>query len=342
MARQKTDSPSFQSIMAELKQAKYHPIYFLNGEEAYFIDAISDFIEKHALTESEKAFNQLVLYGKEIEFKQVMDSARQFPMMANRRVVIVKEAQEMSTLNSLEPYFKNPSPQTILVINYKHKKLDKRTAFAKTVQQNSLFFESKKLYDNQVPQWVMNYLHQKGMEIDGRSAQLIAEYLGNDLTKLTNELGKLVLNLSDRKQITPEDIEVNIGISKDYNVFEFQNALGQKNKSKAVRIISYFISNPKKNPLIKINIILFNFFVKVYLTQSNPQLDDRSLAKVLKIGSTYFLKDYRTAARNFSSSKLESIFEHLLITDMRMKGINNHHVSDQELLKELTFHILAP
>jgi DNA polymerase-3 subunit delta len=330
----------FEAIISDLKQQKYHPVYFLSGEEPYFIDLISDYIEHKVLSESEKAFNLLVLYGKEIDAIKVMDNARQFPMMANRRVVIVKEAQEMKTLASLETYLLKPSPDTILVIAHKYKKLDKRKSFVKTALKNSLFFESKKLYDNQIPAWVNKYLRKSGRVIDGKSSELIAEYLGNDLHKISNELDKLILNIGNKKQISSQDIESNIGISKDFNVFEMQNAFGSKDRIKLMRILKYFIANPKKNPLIMINIVLFNFFTKVYLTQSFQHLDDKSLAKVLKMGSSYFIKDYRVAARNYSADKIEFIFDKILSTEMRLKGMNNHHVSESELLKELTLHIL--
>lgn len=338
MAKRESDTSNFRQIFAGIKKDEFRPIYFLSGEEIYFIDQISNYIEKNALTESERAFNQLVLYGKEVAPIQVVDNARQFPMMAKKRVVILKEAQEMKDFDTLEGYVNNPSPDTILVINYMHKNIDKRTNIAKALKKNSQFLEFDKLYESQVPTWAIAYLSDQGKELDRQSAQLIAEYLGNDLKKVVNELDKLVLNVVERKKILPEDIEKNIGISKDYNSFELAKALATKDRVKAFRIINYFNANPKNNPIQKTNAALFSYFKKVLIAQKNNRLDDRALGSLLKV-SHYFVSEYRTASRNYPRKKLESIFEKILDTDMRSKGLNNHRVSHDELLQELTLHI---
>ena len=243
---------TYQNIISDLKKGNYKPIYFLHGEEAYYIDAITKYIEEHALTDAEKAFNQIVLYGKDVDFKNVVDNARQFPMMANRRVVIVKEAKDMKGLDKLGSYFEHPSDQTVLVIAHKHKKLDGRSKLSKVLKKSAVVFESKPIRDYKIAEWISNYVREQGFKIDGRSSILLGEYLGTDLSKITNEIAKLTVNLEAGKTIDADLIHDKIEISKDFNVFELQNALGKKDLAKSFLITDYFTKNIKKLSLIHI------------------------------------------------------------------------------------------
>ena len=331
-----------QEIIRDIQAKKYAPIYFLYGEESFFIDQISKLIETSVLDESEKAFNQTIIYGKEADFKQVVDHARQFPMMAPLRVVILKEAQEMRTLSNLQTYCENPSPQTVLVINYRKAKYDKRTAFWKSLAKHSVIFESKKIYDNQLPTWISGYVTSKNFRIGHKAANLLAQYLGTDLSKVTNELSKIMLSKNEGEEINTTDVQDNVGISKDYNVFELQNAIGRKDFVEANRIINYFEANPKNNPLVMVVGALFNYFSKVYLAKQNSGMSDQQLAKTLQLYSNYFLKDYRMAASKYSLGELERIFEVLKDFDLRSKGIGNLKTKDGSLLKEMIYLIFYP
>ena len=329
-----------KQILSELKAKKYAPVYFLSGEEPYYIDQISDFIEDNVLDEGGKAFNQVILYGKEIEFKSVVDNARQFPMMAPYRVIIVKEAQDMKTINNLQSYIENPSPQTILVLNYKYKKLDKRTGFSKALKAHSVILETKKLYDNQLPAYINQIVKVKGLNINPKATSLLAEYIGADLSKINNEVNKLSLRLEKGATIDAQMIQDFVGISKDYNIFELQDALGKKNTEKAFRIVNYFAANEKKNPLISSINSLYSFFTKVWLTQSLFSLDDKSLASRIGVFSSFFMKDYRLASKNYRPDKLRQILVTLQEYDGYSKGINRRNPNQGDLLKELVFKIL--
>ena len=327
-------------ILSELKSGTYKPVYFLSGEEPYYIDQISDFIEENVLDEGGKAFNQVILYGKEIDFKMVVDNARQFPMMAPYRVIIVKEAQEMKTLKDIQSYVESPSPQTVLVINYKYKKLDKRTGFAKALKGNSVLLETKKIYDNQLPGYIDQIVRSKGLKIDHKATSLLAEYIGTDLSKINNELEKLDLRLKDGETINAQHIQDYVGISKDYNIFELQSALGKRDKAKSFQIVEYFASNEKKNPLIVSINSLYGYFTKVWQTQSLSTMDDRSLASKIGVFSSFFMKDYRLAARNYSPKKLQKVLLDLQEYDGYSKGVDRRNPNQGDLLKELIFKIL--
>lgn len=329
----------YKDLLKDLKNGHYKPLYFLHGEESYFIDQISKYIEDHALTETEKAFNLTILYGKEANYNLVVDNARRFPLMAERQVVILKEAKEMRDLTALERYVVQPSPTTVLVICHKHKKLDLRTKFATALKKNAVVFESKKLYDNQVPAWIADYLKARKYPIAEDAKALIAEYLGADLSKVANELDKLMLNLPPRTHITTDHVQQHIGISKDYNVFELQTAIGQRDFSKVQRIVAYFIANPKKHPLVQIISSLYGYFSKLYILHSAGQVSDNELAA--KLGTRpYFLKDYRVAARNFNRRQTERAIHTLLQYDLKSKGVHRDSTPETELLRELMVHLL--
>ncbi len=329
---------AFEDIIKDLKNKQYKPIYFLYGDETYFIDIITDYIAENVLSESEKAFNQTILYGKDIQTEDIDSAARRFPMMAEHQVIIVKEAQNIKKIENLVYYAQKPLNSTILVINYKYKKLDKRTKLYKTLGKDSVLFESKKLYDNKIPAWITSYLKNKKYSIDLIATNLLAEFLGNDLSKIANELNKLAISLPEGSKITPEIIEKNIGISKDYNNFELQNAIRQKDILKANRIINHFTSNPKDNPIVLTITSLYFFFSKVlayhFLKDKNP----RNVASVLKV-NPYFVKDYEATARKYNRQKTLYIITLLREYDMKSKGYENN-AAHGDLLKELIFKIL--
>lgn len=333
---------TYSQILSDLKKKQYKPIYFLHGNEAYFIDAISDYIEKNVLSEGEKSFNQTILYGKEIEFKQVVDAARRYPMMSPYQVVIIKEAQEMKTLKALASYVEKPAETTILVICHKHKKFDGRSALAKLLKKNAIVFESKKLYDNQLPDWIHNYLKDKGFTIKPSATALIAEYLGTDLSKVVNELEKLSINLPKGTALTEQHIQDNIGISKEYNVFELQKALGQKQTTKVNRIIQYFGANPRKNPMVMLVGSLYNYFSKIYMLHFLKNRPDQDIQKALRLSSGFFLREYKASARNYPQQKTEKVLSILKEYDLKSKGVDNNTMSnpDRELMKEMVWRIL--
>ncbi len=329
-------------IIKSIESGNFAPVYFLHGEEAFFIDKISDAIIEHALTEAERAFNQIILYGKEADFMNVVDNARQFPMMAQRRLIVVKEAQEMKTLVKLENYVSNPSEQSVLLIAHKYKKLDKRTKFAKALAKHAVVFESKKLYSNQVPQWISQYVSSKGKKIDTKASFLLTEYLGEDLSRITTELDKLSVNLNDSESITTKHIEEYVGISKDYNVFELQKAIGNKDLVKIHRIINYFQENPKSNPMVLVVSNLYNYFTKLLVVKENYKLRDQELTGPLGMSprAVGFVREYRNASNNFSFPQLQRAFESLAIADQRTKGVGVRSMTPKAILQEFMASII--
>ncbi len=321
------------TIINTIKSGTIHPIYFLMGEEAYFIDKISSFIESSILTEEEKGFNQVILYGRDVTIDDIVSNAKRYPMMAERQVVIVKEAQDLSrTIENLVPYAENPQPTTVLVFCYKYKKLDARKKLAKTIKKTGVLFESKKLYDNKVPDWIKGVLATKGYTITPKAAQMLVEFLGNDLGKVFNELQKLQLILPDGKQITPQDIEENIGISKDFNNFELQNAIGARDIKKAFAIVQYFAQNPKNHPLVMTVSLLYSFFSKLltYHSLSNKA----NASKALGV-NPYFIKDYQLAASNYPMKKVSAIITAVKEADLKSKGVGAANMPQGDILKEL-------
>ncbi len=329
----------YKKILEDLEKKIYHPVYFLSGEEPFYIDLISDYIEDHVLTEEEKGFNQFIFYGKDTEEQTIIETARRFPMISNQQVIIVKEAQSLKTIELLKGYVENPMKSTILVLNYKYKILDKRTAFAKAIQKNSILFESPRLYENKIPGWIENYLADVHYTITPQASVLLAEYLGTDLGKVANELKKLIITLPEKTRITTEHIEKNIGISKDYNIYELQNALGDRDVLKANRIINYFANNPKSNPIQRTTVLLFIYFSKLFLYHFLKDKTEKSVAVSLGI-HPYFVKSYSKAAKRYSTYKLYDIVGILREYDMKSKGFESNNVSDKGLLKEMIYKIL--
>lgn len=326
-----------KQIITDIKKGTIAPIYFLMGEEPYYIDGITQFIENNLLTEEEKGFNQMILYGRDVSVEDIVSNAKRYPMMAERQVVIVKEAQDLTrTIDDLVSYAENPQPSTVLVICYKYKKLDKRKKLTKLLKQNGVLFESKKLYENQVPDWIRRVMKSKGYTITHKAAQMLTEFLGNDLSKVNNELEKLQLIVKPEDQITPEIVEENIGISKDFNNFELQNAIGARDIKKAFGIVQYFAHNPKSHPLVITIALMYSFFSKLLKYHS---LTDKSLAASALGVSPFFIKDYQTAARNFPMKKISTIITSIREVDMKSKGVGAANLPQGELLKELLIKI---
>lgn len=322
-----------KQIITDIKKGTIAPIYFLMGEEPYYIDGITRFIENNLLTEEEKGFNQRILYGRDVTVEEIVSNAKRYPMMAERQVVIVKEAQDLTqTIENLVSYAENPQPTTVLVICYKYKTLDKRKKLSKLLKQNGVLFESKKLYENQVPDWIRRVMKGKGYTITHKAAQMLTEFLGNDLSKVNNELEKLQLIIKPKEQITPEIVEENIGISKDFNNFELQNAIGARDVKKAFGIVQYFAHNPKNHPLVITIALMYSFFSKLLIYHS---LTDKSVAASALGVSPYFVKDYQTASRNFSMKNISAIIASIREVDMKSKGVGAANLPQGELLKEL-------
>lgn len=328
-------------ILKNLADKQYKPIYLLSGEEAYYIDKISDFIAENVLDEGEKAFNHHILYGKDIDVDYLLGTAKQFPMMSEYLVVIVKEAQNLKGIEKLASYAENPLTSTILVLCHKHKKINKRTKEAKALvaaaKKQGEFLETEKVREWKITDWILNYVTVKGYVINPQTAQLVGNFLGNDLSKITNEIDKLIINIGERKNITADDIEKNIGISKDFNVFELQKALGTKDVLKANQIIKYFEANPKSNPLVMSISAIFNQFSKVLQYHMLP--NKGQAASVLKV-PPFFVKDYEVAARNYPQAKVHKIISDLHTFDMKSKGVNQGSATHGELLKELVYKVL--
>lgn len=331
---------TYEQIQIELKNKTYAPIYFLMGEEPYYIDKISNFIQNDLLDESQVDFNLSVLYGKDTDIRTIIQAAKRYPIGSQYQVIVVKEAQQIKQWDDMTYYLTQPVPTTILCFCYKYGKPDGRKKWFQELNKKATVLESKKLYDNQLAPWIKQYLQEKKTTISTKATIMLTEFLGNNLSKISNELDKLlIIKQKEQTEITPELIEQNIGISKDYNVFELQSALIQKDVLKANRIIKYFGENTKSNPIQLIVGQLFNFFSNLmiyhYLSNKSPQ----TVANELGINA-YFVKDYQQAAQVFNAWKTMHIISYIRETDTKSKGINNSSVSDEDLLKELVFKIL--
>ncbi|MBD0776467.1 DNA polymerase III subunit delta [Maribacter sp. ANRC-HE7] len=329
-----------KQIVANIRKGNISPLYFLFGEEPYYIDMISQFIEKNVLSEEEKGFNQMVLYGKDVNIDEIVGQAKRYPMMSERQVVIVKEAQDLSrTIEQLIHYAENPQPTTVLVICYKYKKLDKRKKLYKVVQKNGVLFESKKLYENQVSDWIRKVLQSKGYSISHKASILLVENLGTDLSRISKELVKLTMILPKESQITSENIEEHIGISKDYNNFELKKAIGERDVLKAYKIINYFSQNPKDNPFVLTVTLLHSFFSQLLQYHGLNDRSPKNVASALRI-NPYFVEEYQVAARNYPMKKVSAIVSHLREMDLKGKGVGANALPSSDLLKELLVNIL--
>lgn len=329
-----------KKIVAAIKKGDVKPIYFLMGEEPYYIDKVAAYIEGNLLKEEEKGFNQMTLYGRDVSIDDIVSNAKRYPMMAERQVIIVKEAQDLSrNIEKLADYAENPQPTTLLVMCYKYKKIDKRKKLYKAVAKSGVIFESKRLYENQVAEWIRTHLHSKNYQIAPKAAQMLVEFLGNDLSKIDNELQKLQLICPQGTTITPELIEENIGISKDFNNFELRKAIGSKDAMKAHRIINYFSQNPKDNPLVLTLSLLFSFFSQLLQYHGLSDKSKGNVAKVLKV-SPFFVGDYSVAAGNYPMPKVSQIVSLLREADIKSKGVGAANLPQGDLLKELLVKIM--
>lgn len=329
---------TFEQIIKDIRNKIFYPVYFLQGEESFFIDSISDLLEQSVLNEAEREFNQSVVYGRDVDIKSIIDLARQYPMAANHNVVIVKEAQDIKKMDELDAYLSKPTPTTILVFCYKYKKIS-RKAFVEKVNKCGVLFESKSLYDNQIAAWITKYLADKGYGIDVEAGAMLAENLGTDLSKIVNELSKLMINLPQGTKVTPDTVEQNIGISKEFNVFELNKALSYRDVLKANRIVSYFAANPNDHPMVVTMSQIHVHFTRVLLYQSLKDKSTNNAASVLGI-NRFFLNDYVAGAKNYPLPKLYTIFSILREYDLRGKGVNNESAGMGDLLREMIFRIL--
>lgn len=335
---------STDAILKDLKAKKFQPVYFLHGEEPYYIDRICDMIEKIAIPEADKSFNQTIVYGKDMTMSAILGAAKRFPMMAEKQLVMVKEAQEISDLGQEKSrafflqYIQNPLPSTILVFAHKNKKLDTRTNVGKELDKKEYLIESKKMYDNQLPKWITELVKEKGHTIGDKAAVVLSEYIGNDLNRINNELEKLLINFQTKIEINEDIIAKYVGISKEYNTFELQSAIAIKNVLKANRIINYFEANPKNNPLIPIIALLFGYFSKLILIHQAKDKSKNAIASVLKL-NPFFVDEYLTASRNYPIDKVVKIISYLRTADLQSKGVGST-ADEGQILRELVFKIL--
>lgn len=334
--------PTFQSIIHDLKSRKFSPIYILMGDESYYIDQISDYVATHVLSPEERDFNQTVCFGSDVNAIQVTDMARRYPMMSEYQVIIVKEAQNIRSLDALEKYLKNPVKSTILVWCHKNGKIDARKKVIGLAQTVGVVFESQKLRDYQLPEFIQNYLKQKKFTIDPKSCQMIADHIGSDLNRLTSELDKVLISLpSDNLRVTPEIVEEQIGVSKDFNAFELRNAIVQRDVFKANQIIKYFDNNPKAGSLYSFLPLLFSYFQNLMIAYYAPQKNtEQGIATALDLRSSWGAKDFLIGLKNYSARKTMDIISKIRDTDAKSKGLDNPNTGVGDLMKELIFFIL--
>ena len=325
---------SVDSIIADFKKKKFKPIYWLEGEEPFYIEEVMNYAEHHLLNESEKSFNLSIFYGKDANWADVINACKRYPMFAEFQVVLLKEAQQMKDIDFLESYIEHPSTTTVLVVSYKDKKVDARTKFAKSLKSKGELLSTKKIYENHLPEFITSITKQNGLTITQKAILLISENIGNDLTRIKNEIEKIAINLKDSKNITDDVIEKFVGVSKEYNVFELQDAIAKKNLAKAIRIIQYFEKNPKAAPIQLVIPSLYSFFSKVLLIYGTNMNDEKSIASAIGI-NPYFVKDYIAAAKNYKYEEVEKILLLLHQYNLKSIGIDSNNINDTELLKEL-------
>lgn len=335
---------SVKKIMTELKAKKYAPVYFLQGEETFYIDLVANYIEENALSPADKSFNQVIVYGKDSNMAAILTHAKRFPMMAERQVVIVKEAQDIPDLNKengsklLLDYLKNPAPTTILVFCHKHKSLDKRKELGKKIDQFATALNCKKVYDNQLPDFVTEYARDNKVSIDDRAVLALCEFVGNDLHRLANEIGKLMI-AAKGENITLEHVMHGVGVSKEYNIFELQKAIIRKDTLLANRIVNYFEANTRKNPMIPVVAFLYSFFSKLLAASQCADKSDRGLVSALKI-NPYAAKDYVAALRQYSTERIILAISSLKEADLKLKGVNSGSDTEGQILRELIYRLV--
>jgi DNA polymerase III subunit delta len=327
-------SLTVDKILADWKKKQFKPVYWLEGEEEYFINSLMNYAEHEILTDSEKEFNLTIFYGKDADWATVTNACCRYPMFSDKQIVLLKEAQQMRDIDKLEPYIQKPLSSTVFVVAYKEKKLDGRGKLAKLLKEKAVLFSTKKLYDNQLPEWTEELIGEKGYAINPKALAILIDHVGNDLSRLDNEIEKMLVNLGKRKNITEDDIELYVGVSKEYNVFELQEALARKDVAKALRIVQYFEGNPKAGPIQLILPSLHNFFSKTYMLFGQSGVDEKTLAATLGV-NPYFLKDYVLSAKNYSYSGVEQALLLLHQYNLRSIGVNSAPTEDASLLKEM-------
>lgn len=331
---------NIESVIAAWKKGIFRPVYWFEGEEEYFIDKAIDYAEHGILGESEASFNLTIFYGKDVSWADVTNACRRYPMFAERQVVILKEAQQMRDVEKLESYIEHPLASTVFIVSYKDKKIDGRTRFARLLKEKGVFITTKKIYDNQLPEWTQELLRAKGLSISPKGLALFVDHIGNDLTRMENEIVKISVNLGKRKTITEEDIEEFVGVSKDFNVFELQSALGRKDFAKAIRIIRYFESNPKAAPIQLILPSLYSFFSKVFMVFGTGSFEEKSVAAAIGVNA-FFVKDYVQAAKAYDFQGVERVLLLLHQYNLKSIGINSAGTGDASLLKEMVYKMIA-
>lgn len=332
---------SAEKIIGDWKRKLFKPVYWLEGEEEYFIDKVVDYAEHHILSESEASFNLSIFYGKDAVWSDVVNACMRYPMFADRQVVLLKEAQQMRDIAKLEGYIEKPLASTIFVVSYKDKKVDGRTKLAKLLKEKGELLSTKKMYDNQLPEWTSDLVNGKGYTISQKALLLLVDHIGNDLSRIENEIDKLLVNLANRKTISEDDVEKYVGVSKEYNPFELQNALAKKDIAKAIRIVNYFEANPKAAPIQLVLPALYNLFSKTYMIFGQNSNDEKSVA--LSIGvSPFFVKDYMLAARNYGAQGVENALLLLHHYNLRSVGVGDAGTSDGALMKELVIKLALP
>lgn len=337
-----TKSVTYEGIMRDLMEGKFAPVYYLHGEESYYIDKIADYIAEHALQPEERDFNQTIMFGSDVSASMIADTCRRYPMMAERQVVIVKEAQNVKNTEALEKYMKQPLRSTVLVICHKNGKIDgRKREYVKAIQQAGILFESAKLRERELPAFIEKYLGQKNVSIDPKSTQLIADAIGADLSRLTSELDKVLISLpEDNRRVTPQVVEDQIGVSKDFNGFELRDAIVNRNIFKANQIMNYFDKNPKAGSIYSFLPMMFNYFQNLMLAYYSPKKTQEGIAEFLELRLPWAAKDYMTGMRNYSGVKVMQIISKLREIDAKSKGLDNPSTPPEELMKELIFFIL--
>ncbi len=331
---------SHEKIIAEWKKKVYKPFYWLEGEEEYFIDKVMDYAEHNILNEAETGFNLTVFYGKDASWPDVINACMRYPMFSERQVVLLKEAQQMKDIEKLESYVENPLGSTILVVSYKEKKIDGRTKFAKLLKERGVLLTTKKIYENQLPQWTEEIVTSHGYEISRKAIMLLVDHIGNDLSRIENEVEKILVNLGKRKSINEDDIEQFIGISKEFNVFEFQNALATKDLSNCIRIVQYFEANPKAAPIQLIFPSLYSFFSKLYMIHGLNSRDEKTVAAAIGV-NPFFVKDYLQAVKVYSFPQVEKAILLLNQYNLKSVGVSDAGTEDPSLLKEMVYKIIT-
>lgn len=330
-----------EDILKELRAKQYRPIYYLMGEESYYIDMIADYIASNVLSETEKEFNLTVLYGADVDVATIINASKRYPMMCEYQVIIVKEAQAIRNMEELTFYLQKPLTSTILVVCHKHGTLDRRKKLAAEIEKKGVLFESKKIKEAQLSAFISSYMKRKGIDVDPKAIAMLSDFVGTDLSRLTGELEKLIITLpTNQKRITPEQIEKNIGISKDYNNFELRSALVEKDILKANKIIKYFEENPKSNPIQMTLSLLFSFYSNLMLAYYAPDKTEQGIAAMLGLKTPWQARDYMAAMRKYSGVKTMQIVSEIRYADAKSKGVNNPSVSDGDILRELVFNIL--